>query len=197
MKVALGFSVHSGWAAYVVAEAFSRLPGVVERGRIEMADAPDTKQPYHAAEGLPLKEAQALLGRFRAEAGRRADGAIGDVVNSLRRRGDEVLGCGLLLGSGRPSTSLEATLASHALIHTADGNHFRDAITDACGRHGLAVVGIRERELMEHASRALRASPPELLQRLKDVGRALGPPFRQNEKYAALAAWSVLAAVKR
>lgn len=197
MKIALGFRVHSGWAAGVVAEAFARPPESLRRVRIEMDDDPDAKQPYHAAEGLPLEQAEALLARFRAAAGQLADRAIGDVVAEARQRGDQIVGSAVLMGSGRSGVPLEAILASHALIHTADGDHFRDAIRSACERNGLAVTAIRERELIAHVTLALRVSAADVEQRLKDVGRALGPPWRQDEKYAALAAWSVLAAAKR
>ena len=49
---ALGFRVHSGWTAMVaVARPLSK-PVVLERRRIETADAAilGSKQPYHAAE---------------------------------------------------------------------------------------------------------------------------------------------------
>ena len=196
MRVALGFRVHSGWAACVVTEPFARPQEGLRRVRVEMADEPAAKQPYHAAEGLPLAKAEALLARFCAEARCKAERAVAGVIDEAGRRGDAVVGCAVLTGSGRAGVALEATLASHALIHTADGDHFRDAIRNACERHGLVVTGIRERELMARTSRALRASEPELLRRLKDVGRALGPPWRQDEKYAALAAWAVLATAK-
>jgi hypothetical protein len=193
MRVALGFRVHSGWATCVVAEAFARPPGSLLRARIELADDLAARQPYHAAAGLPLASAAALLERLRAEAGRRAERALAEVIAGARRRGDDVVGCGLLLGSGRSGVALEKILASHALIHTSDGDHFRDALRSVCEKGGLMVTGILERELIARASLALRASDPELQQRLKDAGRALGPPWRRDEKYATLAAWTLLA----
>jgi len=46
-------------------------------------------------------------------------------VADLRGKGYRPVGSALLLASGRPLPKLETILASHALIHTADGEHFR------------------------------------------------------------------------
>jgi hypothetical protein len=40
----------------------------------------------------------------------------------------------------------------------------------------------------------LRAKPNELKRRVTDLGRSLGAPWSQDEKFATLAAWLALAA---
>jgi len=45
-----------------------------------------------------------------------------------------------------PAGPLEQTLASHAMIHTADGQHFRDALAAASEALGLKVVRLRPAE---------------------------------------------------
>jgi len=115
------------------------------------------------------------------------------VVDELAKAGHDVAGCALLRASGRPLPILAATLASHALIHTADGEHFRDALSHAADHCGLPLVGVRERELLARGEAAVGLSADELLRRVGEMGRALGPPWRQDEKLAALAAWLVLA----
>ncbi|HKC13938.1 MAG TPA: hypothetical protein VKI41_18075 [Vicinamibacteria bacterium] len=195
IPAALGLRVHSGWAALIVVGGSARAPEISARRRIEMADPQllGSQQPYHAAEGLELAKAGALLKRFRETAERMAVRGLGDVIAEARERGQRMVGCGILESSGRVGSSLATTLASHALIHTADGNHFRDALKGAAEHHDLPVVEVRERELMELASRRLGLSPKEVGRELVELGRPLGPPWTQDQKYAALVARLVLA----
>jgi hypothetical protein len=100
--------------------------------------------------------------------------------------------CGLLLASGRPLPALEKILASHALIHTADGELFREALLHASARCGLQEFTIKEKELLDCAGQEFRAKPKELMRRVSELGRSLGAPWSQDEKFATLAAWLAL-----
>ncbi len=194
-NAALGFRAHSGWAALVAVAGPPYSPAVIERRRVELADpGPDSAQPYHAAAELDLKEAEQFVRRCADRARLLAQEALRAVVDDLRKKGHVVVGCGLLLGSGRPATTLAATLASHALIHTAEGQLFREALTHASERCGLPVTGVRERELFARAAAELGVPADELQLKVTELGRPLGPPWRQDEKYAALAGWLALAA---
>jgi hypothetical protein len=188
---AVGLRTHSGWAALVAVAGSRREIEVVDRRRIEIADPKLTgsKQPYHEAEGLPVEEAAKLLDRFEKGAERLAREAIGGVLKALDRRTKRPRACGLLLASGRPLPDLAAILRSHALIHTADGEHFRKALARACEHFGLPVLPVREKEVLELASSALGASPGRLRSQVNNFGRTLGPPWTQDQKLAALAAW--------
>jgi hypothetical protein len=97
--------------------------------------------------------------------------------------------CGLLLASGRALPTLEKILASHALIHTADGELFREALLHANSRCGLEELTIKEKELLGYAGQVLRAKPNELMRRVTQLGHSLGAPWSQDEKFATLAAW--------
>ena len=198
-RAALGLRAHSGWAALVVVAEPPRSPTVIDRRRIELADPgiPGSKQPYHAAEGMDLKEAAKLVRRCTDEARRLARRAFRAALDDLRERGLDVVGCGILLGSGRPATTLAATLAAHALIHTAEGELFRDALTHASEHCDLAVTGVRERELYARGAAELRIPVEELRRRVTELGRPLGPPWRQDQKHAALVGWLTLAAASR
>lgn len=192
---ALGLRTHSGWAALVGVAGDGEAIEVVDRRRIEMTDprVPLSKQPYHEAEDLPFDQAARLLDGYSRTARRLAKGALATVVAELRGKGYRVVGTGLLLASGRPLPKLEAILASHALIHTADGEHFRVALMQASQDCALAVTGIRERELLECAQGVLSRPGPQLESTVARLGRGVGPPWTQDQKRAALAAWVVLA----
>jgi hypothetical protein len=196
---ALGLRVHSGWAAAIVLAGPLDAPTVIERRRIEIADPAieGSRQPYHAAARLDLKQAEEFLQRCGDSATLLAEGALRTLLDNLRERSHAVLSGGILLGSGRPAARLATTLASHALIHTAEGDLFRRAFTHAIERCGLPVTAIPERDLWARGTLELRMTREELQQAIAQMGRLLGPPWRQDEKYAALVAWLALAAWRR
>ncbi len=194
-KAAVGFRAHSGWSALVAVAAGARWPVVIDRRRIELADAaiPGSMQPYHAAEPMKLKDAEACIQRSIDQARLLAQRALHAAIDELRKSGHEVAGCGILLASGRPAPALAAILASHALIHTAEGELFRDALRYASERCKLPVTAVKERDLFERAAAELRIPSGELQRRVAEMGRAIGPPWRQDQKLAALVGWLALA----
>src|SRR5262249_14952144 len=104
-----------------------------------------------------------------------------------------LVGCGLLLSAARPATDLAAVLASHALIHAAEGDLFRDALARAAEACRVPLTRVREKDLLAEAGRALHSSEDALRTRLNAMGKDIGPPWRQDEKLAALVAWLCLA----
>jgi hypothetical protein len=194
----MGFRSHSGWAALVVVTGPLRAPTAAARTRIELADPaiPGSKQPYHAAEKLPFNQAEKLVTRCVAASRSLARQALQTAIAGARQDG-HVVGCGILLASGRPLPTLADILASHALIHTAEGELFRTVIVEAARELKLPIIGIKEKELISRASRELRMSVDELQSCLTDMGSTLGPPWRQDQKYAALIGWLALAATTR
>lgn len=193
---ALGVRAHSGWAALVVVAGPPRSPAVIVRRRLELAGAgiPRPVQPYHAAQRLELEEAEEVVRRSANEARRLARRAFRALIAELGESGHDAVGCGILLGSGRPATTLAATLASHALIHTAEGELFRGALAHASEHCHLRVTGIKEGELYARVAAELRLQVDELGRRVTELGRPIGPPWGQDQKHAALAAWLALAA---
>jgi hypothetical protein len=193
-RTAIGLRAHSGWAALVAVAGSAAGIEIVARLRIELADpeVPGSKQPYHEAEGLPPEQARALLDRLEASAARLARDAFKGVLRELARSGREPRVCALLAASGRPLPALESILASHALIHAADGEHFREALSRAGEHFRLRVLRVREKEVLEKASGALNLASEALGRRLAELGRALGPPWTQDQKLAALAGWLAL-----
>lgn len=193
-ETAIGLRAHSGWAALVAVAGSAGGIEIVARRRIELADPaiPGAKQPYHEAEGLSPQEARALLDRLEASAEGLARKAFDEVLRELARESRKPRVCGLLAASGRPLPALASILASHALIHAADGEHFREALSRAGGHYRLRVLRIREKEVLERASGALGLSGETLGRRLAELGRAVGPPWTQDQKLAALAGWIAL-----
>jgi hypothetical protein len=193
---AIGFRPHSGWASLIAVAVPAGAPHIIERRRIELADraTPGSVQPYHAAEGLELKKAARWIEECLNMSERLAREAIAATVEKLRQQGYRIRACGLLRSSARPLPELASVLASHALIHTAEGEMFREAITRAGAYYGFPVLGVKERELFDRCTTDLGMAAREIESRLAELGRMLGPPWRQDEKFATLAAWLALAA---
>jgi len=190
-RACIGFRVHSGWAVVVTVAGSTASPSVVDRRRMQLVDSFVYKfrQPYHTAEQMSLKEGAEFIKRVETESRDLARSGIDALQRQLTRVGHDVVGCGLLLSSGRELPVLAQILASHALIHTADGELFRDAIRDACTRCKLPVSGIKEKDLFDVAARSLRLEPAALKHRMTELGKPVGAPWSQDQKLAALAAW--------
>ena len=190
-QAAIGFRVHSGWAAVVAVCVERGAPVVLARQRVHLVETftYEFRQPYHTAERIRIDEAREFIARMQKEARRLAYGAIRELESRVQEQGAKVTRCGLLLASGRPLPALEKILASHALIHTADGELFRESLLHAGARCGLCEFTIKEKELLDRAGKVLRAKPTELMRRATELGREFCSPWSQDEKFATLAAW--------
>jgi hypothetical protein len=167
------------------------LPRVLLRARPHLVDTFtfEFRQPYHTAERRPPAESDTIIARARAEAQELACQAIHSAQTSLEHQGHELKSFGLLLASGRPLPDLPRILASHALIHTADGELFREAVLDGAARCGLEPFSVKESEIFDRAFRTLGLEKNEVVRRLVAMGQAIGPPWTQDEKLSALVAW--------
>jgi hypothetical protein len=190
----VGFAPHSGWAAAVVLGGSRADPRILARSRVEMADArdPESKRPYHAVEALGVEEAARRVARYMAVAERMAYAAIQTLARDAVTLGFRASAVGILESSGRKGGSLPSILASHALIHTADGDHFRQALAAAAERSDLAVSRVPARDLDAEAEARLRRPLPGLQDTVKQLGRQVGPPWGADQKMAALLAWLLL-----
>lgn len=190
-QVALGFRSHSGWTALVAIALEKDSPHVLlrERAHLVKAFTYEFRQPYHTAKQRSSAEARDFVSRVRSEARDLAWHAISSVQSSFQHQGYELKRCGLLLASEKPLPDFPQILASHALIHTADGELFREALLHASERCGLETFTARESELFEKASHTLHLKADELSRRLVQLGTAVGSPWTQDEKLAALVAW--------
>jgi hypothetical protein len=130
MRAAIGFSVHTGWAAAVVLGAG---PQILARLRIELADEDhDARFVYHAA--AERGRAEERIRRAEQTARERADVGLRDVVIH------HTVVVAALPAPKRRLPDLATILAAHPLLHAAEGELYRRAIADACAALGLALV---------------------------------------------------------
>jgi hypothetical protein len=193
-SAALGFRAHSGWAAAVALGGSPRSPEVIDRRRISLIEpgSPGGVQPYHVARSMNLPKAEEFIKDVIVAIDRRALVAVRDFAEAIGNN-QQVTCCGIVLASGRALPSLEATLRSHAMVHTAEGELYRAAIGKAAKNLNLRCIRVPERDLYKLASKQLRIPEPKLKLRITEMGRALGSPWSADEKCATLIAWLALA----
>ena len=168
-RVAVGFRCHSGWAMVVVVSGSTRSPVVLDRRRVELVDEALPRQPYHAVSesGAPRRVIDAV-----------AHAARGAVARALRSvaHADAV---GVVATERRLPSSLDQILASHALLHAAEGHLFEQAVIDVAADAGLPVHVVDPKSIeVPAAVEALRSS--------------IGAPWQKDHKWATTAALEAL-----
>ncbi len=194
-SAAIGVRVHSGWGALVAVAGQNGAEEIIERRKVVIIDArkPGAAQPYHYVKEMEHPVAERHLTQCAIDSKRLAREALDHISAELLKRGYSLAGTAILLSSARPLPDLDEILASHALIHTAEGEFFRQAFRHAFESLEVPVIGIRERELDERAQKAFGKLATQVHRNIDGMGRVLGPPWTQDEKTAALAAAIVLA----
>jgi hypothetical protein len=169
-------------------------PSVLARSRVPLIEDhdPQAKQPYHAVEFLCIEEATGRLDGYMAVATSMARETLRTQFEELQRRKISLKSVGIVDSSSRKQISLQSILASHALIHAADGDHFRNALHAAAEQCRLQVCRIPARELETRAGKQLRLPLDRMLDTVNKLGRDQGPPWGADQKKAALLAWTLL-----
>jgi hypothetical protein len=182
-RAALGFKLHTGWAAVVVA---GRTRGHVEvflRKRIELlpSDGSVPRFVYHQAAELPLAEASKLVKRTKRAVQESASAALAGLLQELRSGAVSIDAAGVTTGSMAVPSDLPAILAAHTLIHSAEGALFQEAVAQGCEARGMKVIRVRERELWTKLGPDVRAE-------LDSLRGLIGPPWGADQKTATAAA---------
>ena len=194
MTAAVGFSLHTGWAAAVVVIRDGRKIEVVSRRRLELLPSKGEIPPfvYHSAAEIrtesSLDEATTFVESVRAIVSQTARKAIEELLQAIRV---EVRATGIPSSAGQAdqgrSIPLEKILASHALIHAAEGRLFRQAVVDACESCGVPAVLINTRDIWRQAAEAFGISEKQLRQEVDAIGKQIGPPWTADQKLATAA----------
>jgi hypothetical protein len=188
-----------GWAAYVVLGGPVADPGILVRGRMQLCDAEveGSNQPFHRvgatfpfhhAEPMDFESGEAFIERCRTSSEDLAGRALEEVISAH----GALTACCVLTGPRRALPPLRAILASHALMHAAEREFYREAVRDAAVRRGIATEMVKEQDLPALAER-LPGTQASRRETLDAFGKRVGSPWAQDEKLAATAAWFGLA----
>jgi len=195
---AMGIQMHSGWGVLVVVSSPDSVE-VLDRRRLVVSDPamPGANQPYHDArtqlEEVNLEEAERYLEEYAATCEQLAIAAVKEAIVGVRGRGYRIVSSAILEGAGRSLPSLSQILASHPLIHTAEGEFFGGTARKACERLNIPVTGIRRRNLEECAKTTFGRAAAQMKRTIATLGKSIGPPWTADHKCAALAAVTLLA----
>jgi hypothetical protein len=191
---AIGWRAHSGWAVVVAVGGSAVDPIVLGRERVELLDGTLPRQPYHAAaEGaFSSEDAARLIARVERAAVVAARRATESMLVELRDSGQMVVGAGLVAPVRRLPAELAGILASHPLLHAAEGKLYEDAITESAARAGLPLLVVDPKSLVEDAATALGVSAADLNAGLAAAGKRVGAPWQKDHREAATAALAAL-----
>jgi hypothetical protein len=170
-----------------------RAPVVVARHRFELCDERLPRAVYHVARDLDRTAAEQLVHNVEAGARRAADWQLQRVIAELKATGYRVAGAGVASDARRLPTDILEILASHPLVHAAEGQLFREALAGAAELRSLPVTRFLQQDLYEQAAAQIGMTNESLRAQLTGLGRALGSPWQRDEKEAAAAAWLALA----
>jgi len=146
-------------------------PTVLARARVELLDGSLPRQPYHAIaeEGAP----RSIIGKVEAA----ARAAVVTALQSFEK--PDVVA--VIAAPRQIPDELDRILASHMLLHSAEGDLYEQAVIDAMTSLGLATEAI----------------PPQSIQisdAVDRLGRDVGPPWQKDHKLATAAALAALGA---
>lgn len=191
---AFGFRMHSGWGVFVAVSGDSGSIEIVHRSRIDVIDPflPGGKQPYHYAAELPSDKGEQHISSCAKLSQALALTAITETLQDLKKRQYQIASAAVLMASGRALPSFPAILASHPLIHTAEGEFFRGVVTKACDELRIPATQIRERELEDLCKSAFGRRATQISQKISQMGAILGAPWTADHKAATTAALLIL-----
>jgi len=188
--IALGFRVKSGFAIAVVLRGPASAPGAIAREIVELSD-PDvveTRQPYH--HGFSRHEEDERQIAKRVEIVERCTRqSIAALLKDERFDGATWRSAGLVVGS----VIDPATVGNpHIRAHASEGKLFRSVLESALQAHGISCEVIVDKHLAVKAAAGLKRGDEEIRSVVSGFGKALGGPWRADEKAASAAAWLAL-----
>lgn len=190
MTAAIGFSDHSGWAVLAVVE---RAPGggfeLRFRRRIQTCPPSLPRQAYHAVgeQGAPRETIRDVKVA--------ALGLSATAIQEAKRDAGVLVAAAVAMGRMQVPDDLDRVLASHSLLHAAEGEMYRDALSAAAADCGLRVVRFLNKEVRSEAAAALGWTLAQLEAWLAATGKVVGSPWTKDEKDASAAALLALATV--
>jgi hypothetical protein len=190
-SVVIGLRAKTARAIAVVVGGTADSPLILAKTEIKLWD-PEfaaTGQPYHQVMDLPGdKWAQAVQKSARAIE-KIAIKALATLMKEQAAQGRKVHAVATV---GAKDRNLASIGNPHIRAHTAEGILFRRVLDYAAQKNGLPARAFAEREFDQTLKQELGAKSSSVKKNLDQAARALPPPWRADEKLAAMAAWLVL-----
>jgi hypothetical protein len=192
-RLALGVARHNGWAWFVTVASRGSDFEVVDRRRVEFIDDDQPKQPYHhEALRISPSDAKRLLDGVHDSVRRCTARALSETLGALGAHGE----VDVLAVDGPPRRpvpdDLEEILASHQIVHTADGEMYRSILVAEAIAAGLGVFEAPRGKAFSIAADALGQTAMQVEALTGDLGKPLGTPWRKEHRTATAIAITAL-----
>ena len=187
----IGLKAKTGRAIVVVLRGPAASPEIVRRTELILTDprTPATYQPYHVVMDLPWAQSQVKVKPLVRKIERVATSALGKLIGELHSEGLKVISVGI---AGAPDRDLSRIGNPHIRAHAAEGLLFRQVLESAAKANGLPSRVLIERGLEAETALTLGCAVAKLKASLAKLGRSAGPPWRGEQRAAAIAAWLAL-----
>jgi hypothetical protein len=173
---ALGVHSRTGSAEAVAVSVTRGVPALLGRWSLDLLHG-DERQIFHVVAGLPIAEAEPRVAAVVDLATAMAADRIAEITERVGPLGT----VGVIVGDFPVPDSLAAIMASHTLMHAAEGALYRDALLDAATAAGARAVGVSRTVASQRLAGDL-AGP------VAGVGAEAGRPWRKEHKLATVAA---------
>jgi hypothetical protein len=189
--VAIGLRSKTGRAIVVVLGGAADSPIVLVKKEIKLVDpkVPGTAQPYHEVMDLPWEESQRAVHKYVRAIENVAAKELARLINQITKDGATVIGAGIV---GAKDRDLARIGNNHIRAHAAEGVLFRAVLEFAAEKNSLSRRTFGDRDFVAITKAELGKKHASLARKIDDLRRSVAPPWRTDEKQAALAAWLVL-----
>ena len=189
-RAAIGFRVKSGLAVAVVLRGPASAPVAVARRIVSMSDpvVPETRQPYHDGFYRTEEDPREIARRLKIVE-RCAAASVEALLTEEWCESTRCRAATIVVGS---MIEPETVGNPHIRAHAHEGRLFRVVLEQALRTSGVTCEVIVEKQLAAATARRLSRSPRDIARMIDGFGRALGRPWRSDEKAAAAAAWLAL-----
>jgi len=189
--VAIGLRAKTARAIAVVVGGTADSPLVLAKTEIKLWDPkfPATGQPYHHVMDLPGEEWPQAVQKSARAIEKIAVKALATLMKEQAAQGRRVRAVATV---GAKDRNLASIGNPHIRAHAAEGILFRRVLDNAAQKNGLPARAFAEREFDQILKQELGMKSNAVKKKLDEAARALPPPWRADEKLAAMAAWLVL-----
>lgn len=189
--VSIGLRAKTGRAIVVVLGGPTESPAVLLKTELKLFDPkiPATQQPYHTVMELPWPRWQRAVDKTAKAIERVAAKALATLIDELRAQGHKSVGVGVV---GAPDRDLARIGNPHIRAHAAEGVLFRHVLELAAEANGVKCRAFSDRDFDKAVAAELSQNYLKIRKSLDHLRKSVSPPWRTDEKQAAMAAWIML-----
>ena len=138
---------------------------------------------------LPFDQWERAVSKSAKAIERVAAKALAKMIDQLQASGQKPIGVGVV---GAPDRNLARIGNPHIRAHAGEGVLFRRVLEIGAESNGLKWQVFSDRESDGAVAMRLSSKYSKIRQSLDNLRQSVPPPWRMDEKQAALAAWIVL-----